>query len=257
MEACRALRDSLQRVARDCENVSFVVLEGDADAAARALSAELGVSAFPTVQYWRAGRLLWQHAGALGGSEALGEGVLFYAGAAGGGAKATDYIEELGNASDLESFVTACAAAQEGVRGVTLEVPCEKQLAIVDVSLGKDSPGCVHIYPAVLALAKNTAGAVRWSRLLGDSSPAAADVMAKLNVTKVPTFVFFADGKEVGRYAGADRGALMATVLEEQSKLGFQLPSAPVRKRVSIAEAKAIAAEARARDKAAGRKSGW
>lgn len=56
---------------------------------------------------------------------------------------------------------------------------------------------------------------------------------------------------------GADRGALMAAVLETQAAVGFTLPEPPPRKRPSVAEAKRIAAEARERDRAAGRKSGW
>ena len=81
--------------------------------------------------------------------------------------------------------------------------------------------------------------------------------MKDLKVESVPTFVLFADNKEVGRYSGTDRGTLMATVLEAQAKVGFKMPEPPVRKRPSIAEAKKIAAEAREREKAAGRQSGW
>ena len=257
MAACRQLSNSLARVAREAPEVAFVSLEGDADAAARALSAELGVKHFPTVQYWRDGELLWQHEGAASGSASLQEGALFYAGAAGGGAKVSDYVDELHNAGELDAFLASCAAPATAVRGMKLAAPCNQQLAVLDVSLAAGSPGCVHIFPAVLALSKNLAGAVRFARVLGDSGPGAKAVMENLGITAVPTFVFFADGKEVGRYAGADRGALMAAVLDMQAKVGFQLPAPPTRKRPSIAEAKRIAAEARARDKAAGRQSGW
>jgi hypothetical protein len=257
MAACRALSDSLARVAREAENVSFVALEGDADAEARALSAELGVTQFPTIQYYKDGTLLWQHAGAVGGADAVGEAVLFYGDAAGGGVKPSDYVEEVVSKNTFEAFIASCAAPQTAVRGITLATPCEKQLAVLNVSQAKDSAPCVHIYPAVLALAKNTAGAIRWARLLGDASPDAGALMASLNVTRVPTFVFFADGKEVGRYTGGDRGALMASVLETQAKVGYSLPPPPPRKRTSTADAKRIAQEARARDKAAGRQSGW
>jgi len=66
-----------------------------------------------------------------------------------------------------------------------MDVVCEKQLAVLDVSLLNDSPQCMHVYPAVLALAKNTAGATRWARLLGDSGPDAKALMSSLNVTQV------------------------------------------------------------------------
>ncbi len=257
MAPCVELAGALQRVAREASGVTFVALEGDASAEARALAAELGVKAYPTIQYWRDGAMLYQHAGAAGGAEAVGQGALFYADSAGGGVKASDYVEEVANKNQLDAFLASCAAPQEAVRGVTLSAPCEQQLAVLDVSLSRDSPGCVHIYPAVLALAKNMAGAARFARLLGDSSADAAALMKSLNVTTVPTFVLFANGKECGRYTGADRGALMNAVLDVQSKLGFALPAPPPRKRTSTADAKRIAQEARARDKAAGRQSGW
>jgi len=250
--ACAELKDSLARVSRECNNVSFISLEGDFSDDARALSAELGVTTFPTLQYWKAGRLLWQHAGVSGAEAALGEGVLFFA-----EGRASDYVTDINSADTLDAFLQSCAAPATAVRGITIAAPCEQQLAVVDVSVGADSPGCLHIFPAVLALAKNTAGGVRWARLMGDSGPDAKQLMASLKVERVPAFLFFHNGKEVGRYVGADRGALMAAVLEMQAVTGFKLPAPPVRKRPTIAEAKKIAQEARARDKAAGRQSGW
>jgi hypothetical protein len=78
------------------------------------------------------------------------------------------------------------AAAETGLaQGVLMDVVCEKQLAVLDVSLLNDSPQCMHVYPAVLALAKNTAGATRWARLLGDSGADAKALMKSLNVTQV------------------------------------------------------------------------
>lgn len=48
----------------------------------------------------------------------------------------------------------------------------------------------------------------------------------------VPSFVFFADGKEVGRYSGADRGQLMSAVLEIQKRVGYKLPEPPCAPRI-------------------------
>jgi len=139
-----------------------------------------------------------------------------------------------------------------------VSVPCEKQLAVLDVSIEKNAPaGCLHIFPAIVSLARNTAGATRWARLLGDANESSAELMKKLNVDEVPTFVFFADGKEVARYSGADRMALMNKVLEFQRANGVKLPERATRKRMSTAEAKEIARAARERDRAAGRSSGW
>jgi len=252
MAECLTLKDSLQRISRECSNVEFVTLEGDVTQEARLLAQELGAKTFPTVQFWKNGRLLWQYAGASAANAQLGEGVLFWA-----DGRATDYVAEVTNDSTFDAFLQSCAAPQTAVRGITLEAPCEQQLAVLDVSLAANSPGCVHVFPAVLALAKNTAGAIRWGRLLGDASPDAAALMKKLNVTSVPTFIMMHNGKEVGRYVGADRGQLMAAVLDATAVTGLKLPEPPARKRPSVAEAKRIAAEARERDKAMGRKSGW
>lgn len=252
-DACVALKDSLSRVARECENVSFVNLEADSSAEARALSAELGVSRFPTVQYYKAGKLLFQHVGAASASGKVDESVAFL-----GSTAWQDVVTEVRNGADLEGFLASCAAPATAVRGMELWAPCEQQLGVLDVST-QDSPGSAHIFPAVLALAKNTAGAVRWGRLMGDAGPEQKALLASLKVTSVPSFIFFnpKTGKEFGRYTGADRGALMAAVLEAQQATGYSLPSPPPRKRPSVAEAKKIAAEARAREKAAGRQSGW
>ena len=248
----RSFQDSLQRIAREAANVEFVELEGDANQEARLLASELGVKTFPTVQFWKNGRLLWQYAGASAANAQLGEGVLFYAGQG-----VSDYVSEIKDQASMTAFLQSCASPQPAVRGMTLSAPCDQQLAVVDVSLAADCPGCVYVFPAVLALAKNTAGAIRWGRLLGDSGAEAAALMKKLNVTSVPTFVMLHNDKEVGRYVGSDRGQLMAAVLDAAAATGLTLPEAPTRKRPSVAEAKRIAAEARARDKAMGRKSGW
>merc|ERR1719230_429107 len=97
-----------------------------------------------------------------------------------------------------------------------MDVPCEKQLAILDVSTSKDSPACIHVFPAVLALAKNTAGACRWARCLADWDSQTADLAEALAVTSVPTFIFFNGDREVGRYVGSDRLELMNAVLQTQ-----------------------------------------
>ena len=252
MAECTSLKDSLQRIAREAENVEFVELEGDASQEAGLLAAELGVKTFPTVQFWKNGRLLWQYAGASAANAQLGEGVLFFAGKG-----VADYVTEIKDKDSMAAFLQSCSAPQTAVRGMTLSAPCEQQLAVVDVSLAADCPACVHVFPAVLALAKNTAGAIRWGRLLGDSSAEAGALMKSLNVISVPTFIMLHNDKEVGRYVGSDRGKLMAAVLDATAATGLTLPEAPTRKRPSVAEAKRIAAEARARDKAMGRKSGW
>jgi hypothetical protein len=260
MASCKQLSASLARIAREAQDVSFLKLEVVGHPDSRALANELGVHQFPTYQYYKHGELVWEHVGAGAGShEKIAEGVLFYGNTGAGGMKTTEYITEVSSESEFQQFLESCAPEQD-VPGLVapVSVPCEKQLAVLDVSIEKNAPaGCLHIFPAIVSLARNTAGATRWARLLGDANESSAELMKKLNVDEVPTFVFFADGKEVTRYSGADRMALMNKVLEFQRANGVKLPERATRKRMSTAEAKEIARAARERDRAAGRSSGW
>ena len=120
------------------------------------------------------GELLWQHVGAgAGAQEALSEGVLYYGGAGAQGLRTTDYVAEVKSKSDLRDFIDSCSMAQPAAAGFDagIDVPCDKQLAIVDIGVDKDAPaGCLHIFPAVLSLARNTVGFTRWARIAVDSN---------------------------------------------------------------------------------------
>jgi hypothetical protein len=254
MYSCKQLSSSLSRIAREAQDVTFLKLEIVGHDEARRLAHDLGAKQFPTYQYYKRGELVWEHVGAGAGShEKIAEGVLFYGDSGAGGMKASEYITEVKSEGELSDFLALCMPEQNG-----LSVPCEKQLAVLDVSVEKNAPaGCLHIFPAIISLAKNTAGATRWARLMGDTSDSAKALMASLNIVEVPTFVFYADGKEVDRYTGVDRLALMNKVLSFQKQNGVKLPERAPRKRMSTAEAKEIARVARERDRVAGRQSGW
>lgn len=252
MQPCVSMKNTIARVMRDCDDVVFLCLEVSEDTPQLAsVAAELGVSRYPTYQYYKNNELVWEHTGAsMFTKQAIGEGMLYYGGQAAGGELASEFITEVSSKEQLDDFLEMCALPQTTALGVELDVPCDKQLAVLDVSLKKDSPGCVHVFPAVLALAKNTAGACRWARLLGDSGETEAQLMRSLNVDTVPTFIFYSDYKEVGRYSGSDRLALMNKVIEIQKAEGIRLPDRQVRKRIPVSEAKRIAKEARSRNKA-------
>ncbi|GHP07802.1 Cdsp32p protein [Pycnococcus provasolii] len=252
MEPCARLHSTISRVARECGDVEFVLLDvGDAET--KALAAELNVSTIPTVQFWRGGQMIHEAKGAPGAMAAVPEGALYFGDQMAGGADASEYVEAIKSQQDLNDFINRCDLPQEGIRGVQLQVPCEKQLAVLDVSQLNGCENCMHIYPAVVALAKNTAGAVRWSRLLLDESAEAKSVAQSLNANATPTFVFWVGGREVGRISTADRAVLMQAVLETQQKFGVPLPQPPPRKRMSTAEAKEIARQKREQQK----KSAW
>lgn len=207
------------------------------------------------------GELLWQHVGAgAGAQEALSEGVLYYGGAGAQGLRVSDYVTDVKSKSDLRDFIDSCSMAQPAAAGFDtgIDVPCDKQLAIVDIGVDKDAPaGCLHIFPAVLSLARNTVGFTRWARVAVDSNEETRAIAKEWGVDSVPAFVFMADGKVVDKYAGADRVELMNRVLRFQSANGIRLPQRTTPKRMSTAEAKEIARAARDRAKEQGRRSGW
>ena len=91
--------------------------------------------------------------------------------------------------------------------------------------MDKDAPaGCLHIFPAVISLARNTAGFTRWSRLAIDKNEETKAIAKEFGVSSVPSFVFIADGKVVDRYSGSDRVELMNHVLRFQEANGVRLP---------------------------------
>lgn len=259
MEPCRRVSNVFQRVARECTNVEFLSLDADESADAELLVQELGITKLPTVQFWRNGELLWQQEGAGdGATRNIGEGILYYSGNLADGEKVGGLIEDVGSKTDLEAWLAECALPGTGPGGVNIDVACDKQMQVLDVSLAKDSAACVHAYAAVVALAKNLQGAVRWGRVLADADDSSAALAKELGVQAFPTFVMHVEGKEVGRYVGSDRVELMQKVLEVQKKCGVRLPEPPPRKRMSQAEARKIQQEQRARAKAAGvRPQGW
>lgn len=127
----------------------------------------------------KAGKLLFQSVGAsAGAAEAASQSTLFYA----DGVRTSDYVSDVTDEPAFRALVASCAAPAVAVRGMALSAPCDKQLLVLDVSAG-GVPACVHVFPAVLALAKNTAGALKWARLITDAGPQAKQLADKLGVT--------------------------------------------------------------------------
>jgi len=226
---------------------------------AKNLADKLGVKDFPTFQYYKHGDLLWQHSGFGAGShESIAEGVLYYGDEGAGGLRVQDFLTDISTEADLKDFLELCMPAQE-VPGfiAPVEIECAKQLAIVDVSVENDPPtGCLKIFPAVVSLSRNTAGATRWARLIADKNKESKALAKTLKVSEVPSFVFFADGKEVDRYTGSDRMTLMNKVLAFQRANGVKMPQKRTTKRMTTAEAREIARKQREEAKKAGR-SQW
>jgi hypothetical protein len=244
LQPCLGIKSTLQRTARECPDVVFLSLSADTDEGA-ALCGDLGVTVLPTIQFWRRGVLLWEHRGVRALEQDLGEGVLYFGGAAGAGGRldAQGMVAELRSREDLEAFVSAssagggggeqaaAAAAADGASPAASPPPCppDRVLSVVNVATSGASP-CIHVYPAVVALARSFQGYARFARLLVDAEDknhSTTGLLGELNVLEVPTFIFFRGGKEVGRHVGSSRGDLMGRIMETQMEAGVRPPPPP------------------------------
>jgi hypothetical protein len=243
LQPCLAIKSALQRTARECPDVVFLSLSADTDEGA-ALCAELGVEVLPTIQFWRRGRLLWEHRGVLDLEQDLGEGVLYFGGAAGAGGRldAGGAVAELKSKADLEAFVAEGAdpveqeGGEEGGGGAS-SAGSNRVLSVVNVATSGASP-CIHVYPAVVALARSFQGYARFARLLVDDLP--PELLQELGVIDVPTFVFFRGGREVGRHVGSSRGDLMGRIMETQMEAGVRPPPPPASAKRRVPERRVI-----------------
>lgn len=213
LQPCRALKHTFQRTARDCPDVVFLAADADSDEG-ELLCDRMGVDVLPTLQFYRNGNLLWEHKGVVQLDQDLGEGVLYFGDTAANNEKASTYIRDIHSQQDFETFINE----QD-----------EKVLSIIDVSLTDAAP-CVHIFPAVLALAKNFSGFAAFARLMGDENEELQSFVKELGVVQVPTFLFFRGGKEVGRHVGSSRGDLIGQILSQQAAAGVQPPPSQRRK---------------------------
>lgn len=100
-------------------------------------------------------------------------GVLYYGDQAANGVKASDFVTELHSKADLDNFIN--------------KQP-DNVLTVIDVCLRNAAP-CIHIFPAVLALAKNFTGFAHFARLIGDESDEAQHLLKELKVNEVPEVV--------------------------------------------------------------------
>lgn len=207
-EPCSNLKHSFQRIARNCPDVKFLSFTADASEESIAYCKEtLGVDMFPTLQFYKNGRLLWQHEGVDDALRDLDEGVLFY----------RDEAQINGNnVTEIRSkktFHDTIAQANEA-----------NELLVLDVSSSSASP-CLHIFPAVVSLARAFKGHVSFARIVQDRNVETAELVSKdLIVDEVPTFIFYFNGQERHRFSSSSRGDLIGQLLEQQEKLGYKLP---------------------------------
>ncbi|KXZ49120.1 hypothetical protein GPECTOR_23g5 [Gonium pectorale] len=210
---CTAVKHVIQRTARECPDVSFVAIETDGSTERDALVRKLGVQVLPTLQFYRNGKLLWEHKG-VGQMEAgVGEGVMYYGDAGAGGVQPSSVVAEITSKAKLQEFLSASTDPNV--------------LQVLNVSLTSAGP-CIKVFPAVVALSRSFQGYATFARLLGDQNGDTRELLQSLNIVEVPTFIFFRSGKEVGRHVGSSRGDLIGQILQQQAAVGLSPPAPPV-----------------------------
>lgn len=215
LEPCSNLKHSFQRIARNCPDVKFLSFTADAsDETSAYVKDTLGVEMYPTLQFYKNGRLLWQHEGVDDALRDLDEGVLFYRDDAQQGG---NHVTEIKSKKSLDDTIASANAANE--------------LLVLDVSSSSASP-CLHIFPAVVSLARAFQGHVSFARILQDRNVETSELVSdRLKVDEVPTFIFYFKGEERHRFTSSSRGDLIGQLLEQQEKLGYKLPPPPSKKK--------------------------
>ena len=72
-----------------------------------ALAEEMGVKAFPTLQFWKNNDMLYQNVGAGNAERIIGEGALFYGGQGAQGELTSTHIKTVSSKQDLADFFEA------------------------------------------------------------------------------------------------------------------------------------------------------
>jgi len=206
-EPCTNLKHSFQRVARNCPDVTFLSFIGDANDTTKTYTEEtLGVSTFPTLQFYKHRKLLWQHEGVDDALRDLDQGILFYR----DGDEVDNYVSEIRSKSDFEAAVCESEKSNE--------------LLVIDVSSASATP-CLNIFPAVVSLARAFQGVVKFARIIVDLNAETASIFKELDIDEVPTFVFYFQGEERHRFTSSSRGDLIGQLLEQQEQIGYKLPA--------------------------------
>lgn len=95
--------------------------------------------------------------------------MLYFGDTAANNVRASDYVKEITSRAQLDPWLSEEA---------------DGQLHVLDVSLTSATP-CVHIFPAVLALAKNMAGFASFARLMADKGSEAQALAKEFKVVQV------------------------------------------------------------------------
>eukprot|EP01023_Acetabularia_acetabulum_P033495 TRINITY_DN3134_c0_g1_i1.p1 TRINITY_DN3134_c0_g1~~TRINITY_DN3134_c0_g1_i1.p1 ORF type:complete len:336 (-),score=56.93 TRINITY_DN3134_c0_g1_i1:304-1311(-) len=207
MAACEGIKHRFQRTARECPDTVFLEVKTEEEGGQQ-LCDDLGIEVIPTLQFYRKGKLLWEHKGALHMEQEIGQGMLFYGDRGGEGLRPSEFVQEITTKAQYDEFTRQTD---------------DKVLNCVLVSLTSAAP-CIRVYPAVVALARSFKGYANFARMWGDNNDEMQKLMAEKKILEVPTFLFYRNGEEVHRHVGSSRGDLIGQILEVQTKYGIQPP---------------------------------
>ncbi|PNH04195.1 Thioredoxin-like protein CDSP32, chloroplastic [Tetrabaena socialis] len=213
MAKCTAVKHEMQRTARECPDVTFIAIEEDGSSSKDALIRRLGVEVLPTLQFYRNGKLMWEHKGVVQMEAGIGEGVMYYGDAVPGGIQPSSVVADVTSRATLAQFLGSASDS--------------KVLQVLNVALESAGP-CIKVFPAVVALSRSFQGFATFGRLVGDVNGETRELIKELNIMEVPTFIFFRSGKEVGRHVGSSRGDLIGQILQQQESVGLSPPPPPV-----------------------------
>ncbi|EFJ46567.1 thioredoxin [Volvox carteri f. nagariensis] len=195
MAKCTAVKHVIQRTARECPDVCFVSIETDGSSHKEALIRKLGVEVLPTLQFYREGKLLWEHKGVMQMEAGVGEGMMYYGDVVAGGVQPSSVVADITSRAKLDEFLSSST-----------------------------DPRVLQ----VVALSRSFQGFASFGRLLGDQNGETRALLQEFNIIEVPTFIFFRAGREVGRHVGSSRGDLIGQILQQQESMGLSPPPPPV-----------------------------
>lgn len=208
-DPCIKLRHTFVRTARNCPDTTFMSLVADGSPDSQAVMDRLEVKSIPSIVFIRGARVVWRHEGVVGADKELEEGIAFF----GGGSDAretSDLIPDLHTAADVSAFAKPGAS---------------DDLLRVVLCLTTTAPQCLHIYPAMAAVAKDRIRSVSFARLLGDENATSNAALGELGVKFIPTMLVYnaKTGQEVARHVVASRGEFLVKFLEEADKFSNNL----------------------------------
>ncbi|XP_057974305.1 thioredoxin-like protein CDSP32, chloroplastic [Malania oleifera] len=188
----RKIYPFMVELSRTCADVDFLLVMGDESEGTRALCRRESIDKVPHFSFYKSGEKVHEEEG-IGPDELVGD-VLYYG-------DQHSAVVQLHSGAEMEKLIE--------------EHRVDGKLIVLDVGLKHCGP-CVKVYPTVLKLSRQMADTVVFARMNGDENESCMEVVKKMGVVEVPTFLFIRDGGERGRYVGSGKGELIGEILRYQ-----------------------------------------